>query len=293
MGGGASRAALLSGVVLIGCLGDASRGSVPEDTFMPPNTIRATPGSLFRGTFSPDGSEFYYFVKVTEDEEDYRVHRTTLTTDGWSQPSMLALGDSTASSMYPVVSSDGELLVFTSYRPIAGQAANANLWAARRRGSAWADPFLLGEASTLGNYDASPWFGPRGELRFASTSPDWSETWTRVAPRLGASFGPWTEDESWDDIDFPRATHHLWSGILNRAGTLAVMELSLRKSDGSLEASDLWISRRESDGWSLAMPLGPEVNTDGVENFPSFAPDDSTLIYVRDFTSFHAVTVGR
>ena len=35
-------------------------------------------GEVFRGSFAPDGSAFYYFQKVTEGEEDYRVYRASL-----------------------------------------------------------------------------------------------------------------------------------------------------------------------------------------------------------------------
>jgi hypothetical protein len=70
------------------------------------------------------------------------------------------------------------------------------------------------------------------------------------------------------------------------------MELSAREPDGSLGNSDLWIVRSGSRGWSEAEPLGPEVNTEGVENFPSFAPDDTTLVYVRDFSTYHSVIIG-
>lgn len=292
MGRGVSRAGMMviCSSALVGCGAEAVQRRLAQGAVTVP-TPNVEPGTLFRGTFSPDGDVFYFFVKIAEDGEDYRVFESERTSSGWSEPTMIPLGDPTASSMYPVVSPDGEMLVFTSYRSAGDEASNANLWAARRESGQWSEPFLLREASTPENYDAGPWFGPDGELRFASISADWSTTWRRRAPRTGDSFGPATEDTFWRDLEWPRATHHFWGGILNRAGTLAVIELAAREPDGSLASSDLWVSRRQADGWSEPVALAADVNTAGTENFAAFAPDDSTLVYVRGFTSFHTVVV--
>lgn len=282
---------LAIGGLLWGCRGESlAVTSEQAESILPDVVVEA--GTLFRGTFSPDGSEFYFFVTITEGEEDYRVFVTDRSSSGWSEPTMLALGDSSASSLYPVVSPDGELLVFTTYRAIDDEAVNANLWAAHRGDSGWSDPVPLLETSTFENYDAGPWFGPGDDLRFASTSPDWTETWMRAASRTSESFGPWTADMFWDGLGWPRATHHFWNGVLNRAGTIAVLELSVRESDGRLGNSDLWIVRKETEGWSEAEPLGPEVNTESVENFPMFTPDDTVVVYVRDFTWFQSAIIG-
>lgn len=279
-------------VVALGCAPNGSEQDGTLISFEPPN-VRTEPGTLFRGSFSPDGSEFYYFVKVAEEGEDYRVYQTRRLGSGWSAPDLLPLGDPNASTMYPVVSPDGRLLVFSTYRPVASDAQNANLWAAPRSGLGWGEPVPLTEASTPENYDAGPWFGPEGELRFSSTSPDWSQTWARKAPRLGEAYGSWSEDTFWDELDFPRETHHFWSGVLNQEGTIAVIELSERQADGSLGDSDLWMTRRISGTWSRAEPLEQGVNTERTENFATFAPDGSTLVFVRDFTEFHSVVLSR
>jgi len=282
-------------VLQVACLGDSVPDATDEVPVLP-DVVAVAEGRLFRGALSADGLEFYYFVKVAAGEEDYRVYQTRRTNSGWSEPTMLPLGDSSASSMYPAVSPDGELLVFTSSRSLGGEGGEpgkANLWAARRSDSGWSDPFLLADASTPENYDAAPWFGPGGRLHFTSTSPDWRESWMRTAPRTSESFGQWTDDPTWAEMDWPRSTHHFWSGVLNGAGTLAVLELSARLADGSLDNADLWVVRRGPMGWTEAEPLGRDVNTEGVENFPTFAPDDTTLVFVRDFTAFRSVTLRR
>jgi hypothetical protein len=43
-------------------------------------------GNVYRGTFTPDGDTLYYFKKVTEGEEDYRIFRAHRTGRSWSSP---------------------------------------------------------------------------------------------------------------------------------------------------------------------------------------------------------------
>lgn len=276
---------------ILGCVPTSRDSNTRTPEFVLP-TVDVGAGTLFRGSFSPSGTEFYYFVKVRPEGEDYRIYRMDRTELGWSRGAKLALGDSAASSMYPAISPDDRLLVFTSYRPRGGQSENANLWVAQRSGSGWSAPRLLEQTSTADQYDAAPWFGPGGALHFVSTSSDWSQTWMRKAPRVRDTFGAWTEDTLWSQFDVPPDTHHLWSGITNRAGNIAILELSAREREGGLGDSNLWLSRLSNGVWSPPEPLGADVNTDGTENFATFAPDDMTVVFVRDFTEFHSVTVG-
>ncbi len=258
-----------------------------------PEVLAQGTGEVFRGTFSPSGTEFYFFRKVTPGEGDYRVFRTTYESDAWGSPEMLPLGDGAASTMYPVVSPDEQLLVMTSYRDIGDGFESANLWASTRQGGDWDDPKPLLGVSTPENYDASPWFGPSGDLRFTSTSPDWSTTWYRKSVSTQVPFEAWEEDPLWPALAAGLVGHHLWSGILHPTGTLAVAEVSVRNADGTLGPSDLWVARADGDDWGSLHPLSSEINTEGNENFPTFTPDGTSLVFVRDFAAFFLVDVTR
>jgi hypothetical protein len=275
---------ILASCFVLGCQHD-DRAMAEPQPFLSTVTA-ADSGRVFRGTFSPDASEFYFFRKVASTGEEYRIFRTTVG-GGTPAEDLLALGDTNASSMYPVVSPDGGHLVFSSYR---GPGDNANLWASPRTPTGWGEPSLL-SASTEANYDASPWFDADGVLRFTSTTPDWRTTYHRRAARAGTGYGSPSPDTFWERFTFG-PEYHFWSGLVDPSGSLAILEVSERRADGSLAGSDLWASRRESDGvWTTPAPLGGGINTESTENFPAFTPDGRTLVFVRGFSGFWSVAV--
>lgn len=283
---------VLAGAVItaaLGCGRPASEVGVEPLPFAM-EAIDDPESELFRASVSPDGAELFYFRKVTPDTEDYRIFRTRFVDGAWSAPEMLALGDSTASNLYPTISPDGRTLVFTSYRPVDRNASNANLWMASREGDSWSAPRLLEASSTLENYDAAPWFGPGGVLHFTSTSPDWSTTHDRQARPIGDAFGPWEPDPLWEEFRAVLPDHHVWSGVLAPDGDLAVLEVSARGADGRILPPDLWAARRSDDGWTAPTPLPSPVNSPGTENFPSFAHgNQGILLFVRDFATLYHV----
>jgi hypothetical protein len=52
-------------------------------------------------------------------------------------------------------------------------------------------------------------------------------------------------------------------------------------SEGETTQSDIWVSERTDDGWSLARRLGPSVNTEHSEFYPTVVADGS-LYFVSD-----------
>jgi outer membrane protein OmpA-like peptidoglycan-associated protein len=51
--------------------------------------------------------------------------------------------------------------------------------------------------------------------------------------------------------------------------------------DDSYGLEDIYLSRREKDGWGEPVNLGPPVNTSDYEGFPSISSDGSTLFFIR------------
>jgi hypothetical protein len=113
---------------------------------------------LFRGQFSPDGRELYYFKKVTPGQEDYRIFVSQLRNGAWSEPEKLLIAGE-VSELYPTITPDGRRLVFSSYQPVPGDTSshpNAHLYVAERRGNGWGAPVLQRAASRIGWYHSGP-----------------------------------------------------------------------------------------------------------------------------------------
>lgn len=253
-------------------------------------------GKIFRGAIGPDHQEFFFFKKVTSDPraEDYRIFVSRLHDGSWSEPEQLTLGEE-YSDLYPTLSSDGQRLVFTSYRPMPGDTSshpNASLWYADRRGSAWGRPVPIHAATRLGSYHSQPAF--RGDsLVFRRTSPDWRTTQTLVSRWDGHAYQtPTTFDpvEQWANW---RPGFRVWGGIPGHDGAYAVLEISkLDQRTGEPLPSDLWATVRTGRGWTEPSPMAGGVNrAASTDNFPMVSEDGCNMVFVRDFSTFYQVSL--
>jgi hypothetical protein len=256
------------------------------------NTIST--GKVFRGSFSPDGKAFYFFRKVTPAQEDYRIFVSQQKNGRWSTAEQLRLGGD-YSDLYPSLSRDGKRMVFASYRPVPGQTMakpDANLWYVDRKGSGWGEPVWMAAASTPGNYDAGPYFGPDGAIYFDTTTPDWQTTTAMVTRWNGKEYAKPERFEAVERWRGWKPGYKMWGGQLNRDGSALLLVVSeLDPATKRPKTSDLWFSRRVGNDWTAPQPLGAGVNTAGGENFPAFTPDGRELIFCRDFARFYRISL--
>jgi hypothetical protein len=271
-----------------------------EPVVFAPGVVSIEGGNVFRGAFSPDGREFWFFRKIIEGEEDYRIfvsrkiHAGENVEPVWAEPERVLLGGE-YSELYPSISPDGGRMVFASYRPVPGDTSdhpNANLWYVDRNpDGSWGTPVFMAAASTLANYDNNPRFRADGAIEFGSTTPDWS-TNTRLVTRWdGTQYGPPEPDPLMDAWEGWRDDTSISSATLSPDAVLAILDVRERDTEGRLGPSDLWSSRREGDGWSEPKPLEAGVNTpDAFENFAVFSPDGSEILFVREFELYWRVS---
>ena len=250
--------------------------------------------TLFRGQFSPDGQELYYFKKETPGEEDYRIYVSRLENGAWSEPKrMLIAGE--VSELYPTLTPDGRRLVFSSYQPVPGDTSshpNAHLYVAERQGAGWGAPVLQRRASRIGWYHSGPMIGRDSALYFAITSPDWR---TQISIRSdwdGREYGtpvPYAEAERWRGWQRDRLV--VWGGQPTPSDSVMLVGASARRGNGT-EPADIYASFRRADGWSEPVPLGAGVNSEANENFAFTSPDGCELVFTRGYSRFFHVSLA-
>jgi L-ascorbate metabolism protein UlaG (beta-lactamase superfamily) len=235
-------------------LGAAGAQSTRPDV-IGPGVLSA--GEVYRGTFTPDGATLYFFKK-TGSGETYRIFTSSRTAGVWSTPSVVDLGGE-FSDLYPALSRDGRRLVFSSYRPVPGQAGakpNAHLWSAQHTANGWSPPVFMADVATLGHY----------------------HSWVEIA-----------DVERWKHW---RSDVRIAGGAPGPDGRLVFLDVATTNPTTGRGASDVWVALRRGSQWTDPKPLGAGVNAHGYDVFPFVSPDGRDLYFVRDFATFHRVPLA-
>lgn len=257
--------------------------------------VSDTGHEVFRGVFSPEKDEFYFFRSMVGTENYGIFSSSKVGKNAWTTPERLRLGGN-HSDFYPALSLDGQVMVFSSYRPAPNDSSgktNANFWKVRRNEDGWGEPEFLAATSSLPQYDNRAHFLNDGTIRFSSTSADWTETHEYVSRLSAGEYAPPAIDSDREQFrDWAQAQPELfvWTSDLSPDGQLAIIEVSTRNEDGRPGPADLWYSQKLHNQWTDPKPISSGLNTvDGNENFPTFSADGETIVFVRDFRSFYTL----
>lgn len=248
-------------------------------------------GEVFRGSFAPDGKTFYFFKKIAEGGEEYRIFTSNFADGKWSEPKQLNLGGD-FSDLYPSISKDGKRLVFSSYRPAPGDKSekpNAHIWYADRKDDGWSEPVFLGKANNLGFYHSWVEFGWDGDIYFQQTTPDWKTSKNLITRWNGKEY---TEPILFEEVENWKKWNPEVRVVGGSPGTskeIIFLDVATRNPKTGKGASDIYVSLKKDGKWTEPKPLGANINSDGFDVFPFFSPDNQYLYFVRDFKEFYRI----
>jgi imidazolonepropionase-like amidohydrolase len=251
--------------------------------------------NVYRGTFTPDGREFYFFKKTTEDprREDYRIFVSRRTASGWSRPDTLDLGGR-HSDLYPAITPDGNTMFFSSYRAAPGDTSahpNAHLWRVTRTAGGWSAPQFV-TASRLGHYHSNLIVDRAGDLHFAVQTPDYRGKFGAVT-RVGSAYTQADTAAEWKHWQATLPPNlFLFETTPGHDGSYTLLMVAPRNDQGRPAGGpDIWVSFFKDGRWSNARPLDG-VNSREVENFPFFSADGKELFFVRQFREFRSIPLS-
>lgn len=218
--------------------------------------------------FTPDGTEL-----VIGRMFPAAIHIMRQIEGQWSEPEVLPFSGQ-YDDLYPFLSADGRILVFSSNRPLepGGEplGRQLHLWAVERTATAWSEPMHLDLAVDPPVRLGGPAIAAGGTLYFSQRVGSGSQDIFEVQ-RDGARYG--TPRNLGRPINSDQPDH---SPYLALDGSYILFS-SFHASQGR---SDLFVSFKAPDGsWTRPRNLGPRVNSPWKDEFPWVSADGKYLFF--------------
>jgi hypothetical protein len=188
--------------------------------------------------------------------------------DLWRSPQNLGTILNTSNNETdPLISSDGNLLVFASDR--SGGQGGYDLWMAKKIGGIWQTPVNMGNVINSSNSEVCPWMSPDTlHIYFTSDRAGGYGSWDIwMSQKVG---GQWqTPINLGPNIN---------SGTIDAASFLTDTERTIYFQSNL----DLWTSQKISGQWQPKINLGPNINSTYREDRPCLSSSGNTLFFTSD-----------
>jgi WD40 repeat protein len=236
--------------------------------------IISTPGDELGGNLTADGRTLY-FEKSAAPHYLYIMYESHLLGGKWSTPTVLPF-----SGLYrdtdPVLSPDGQALLFASDRPVDGKDAHHfYIWSCAKTPKGWTEPELMPGPVNEGFNQVFASIASNGNLYFASSRKTgrydifrsrFVDGKYQQAEDLGPDFnGPGVN--SFEAFIAPDESF-LLVGSFGRADTVG--------------SSDLYIAYNQNGVWTNPKNLGPVINTKARDYSPRISGDGKWLLYTSE-----------
>lgn len=220
--------------------------------------------------YSPDGNGVVFSV-TNSTWTEFTLNELRLDEAKWSDPDTAPFLGSSPDGIVSCHSYDMKRAFFTSSRPVYPPV---NLWLSERGSDGWTEPVMVPEPVSSSGNEFEVTITEDGTLYFSSLRHGGhGDMDIYRAPLVDGGYpeienlGPPINTTAGDDLPFiaPDESYLLFAS--SREGTHGLR--------------DLYISFRAGDGWTEPINLGPDINTEGFDIYPTVSPDGKYLFFTR------------
>jgi WD40-like Beta Propeller Repeat len=239
-------------------------GIVPTDSIqlVAPGIISSSLPE-YNGTFSPDGTEFYF--TVTFPGRSIISFMKLNAEDKWTEPTIAPFSGE-YSDVDPILSPDGNRLYFTSYRPINDsiKTRRTNIWYVDRVGEGWSAPTYISLSEDGDYYSSSTKSGAiyfniwkTGDI-YKAVKTDSGYAAEKISNVIN------TDKAQGDPFIAPDESYLIFRAY---------------DQEGSFGSGDLYISFNISGQWTKPENLGPTINSSEDDICPLVTADGKLFIF--------------
>lgn len=235
--------------------------------------IISTPGDELGGNLIADGTTLY-FEKSAAPHYLYIMYESHFIAGKWSTPTVLPF-----SGLYrdtdPVLSPDGQTLLFASDRLVDGKDAHHfYIWSCTKTPKGWSEPKLMPGPVNDGFNQVFASIASNGNLYFASSRK--SGHYDIFRSRLVD--GKYQEAEELADLNGP-SINSFEAFIAPDESFLLIGSFGRAETVGS---SDLYIAYNQNGIWGKPKNLGPVINTKARDYSPRISGDGKWFLYTSE-----------
>lgn len=236
--------------------------------------IISTPEDEFGGALSPDGKTLYYDITVPA-HYLYVMCSSQLVDGHWQKPQVLPFSGQYRDSD-PVLTPDGNTLLFASDRPRNGvESRSFYIWAAKKTAAGWDPPQPLDGPVNREGSQVFASLASNGNLYFTSDRQN-----GRVdIYRSRLVNGKYLQEENLGPAINGENIWSLEALIAPDESYLLIGSFGRKPGFGN---SDIFISYNHAGVWSTPVNLGPVINTPAREYSPRVTPDGKWLIFTSE-----------
>ncbi len=244
-----------------------------EPRIFAPGFISTTNRIEGRGTFSPDGKEFYFTVS-DPGFSNQKIFYTKKLNDNWIIPDTASFSLKYG-NWEPFISNNGRKIYFTSNRNTDTIGNHKDFYCVERNDQEWSDPKILAAPINTQYTELFYTETKAGSLYFCSNRPG-GKGHTDLYHATKEKDGNYIIDNMGKPIN---SKLYDWDPcIANDESFIIYAGVRLLKI---FHQADLYVTFRNGEEWTKPKRLGRLINTKANEYGPFLSPDNKFLFFTR------------